>query len=155
MIQYQLTLAFLSDKIEAMKTFIKMLLPLVLICMFASCATTSVGETSGNTHIEKKQKQEKLLFDDWKYKGFGQALPVWFEAAYNDDEEKLAKALPQLAGHKLFVIRGEGVNSDQADKVLKIKEEEIPSDYILYDSSWALFRKGKSGTYIAIAVFYN
>ena len=108
-----------------------------------------------DSHKEKKQNPKKLLFDDWKYKGFGQVLPVWFEAAYNDDEEKLAKALPQLAGHKLLVIRGEGVNSDQADKVLKIKEEEIPSDYILYDSSWALFRKGKSGTYIAIAVFYN
>ena len=110
------------------------------------------GQAVQDAHKEKKQNPKKLLFDDWKYKGFGQALPVWFEAAYNDDEEKLAKALPQLAGHKLLVIRGEGVNSDQADKILKIKEEELSSDFILYDTCWASIG---AGDYIALAVFYK
>lgn len=155
-----LTLSPESDNIEEMKIRFCLVLSLLFIIGLSSCASVPAsGEGAApavqDSHKEKKQNRKKLLFDDWKYKGFGQALPVWFEAAYNDDEEKLAKALPQLTGHKLLVIRGEGVNSDQADKVLKIKEEEIPSGYILYDSSWALFRKGKSGTYIAIAVFYN
>ena len=152
MIQYQLTLAFLSDKIEAMKTFIKMLLPLVLICMFASCATTSVGETYGNTHIEKKQKQEKLLFDDWKYKGFGQELSVWFEAAYKNDISAIKKKIPQLLDSEIVIIRGEGINSDQAVRNMEKAESELLTDYMLYDSEWARI---DAGEYIALALYYK
>ena len=155
-----LTLSLESDKIEEMKIRFCLILSLLFIIGLSSCASVPASQEGAapavqDTYKEKKQNPKKLLFEDWKYKGFGQKLPEWFEAAYNDDQVKLLKSLPQLTGHKLLILRGEGVNSDQADKVLKIKEEEIPSDYILYDSSWALYRKGKSETYIAIAVFYN
>ena len=115
--------------------------------MLASCATTSAG---GN-HIEKKQNQEKLLFEDWKYKGFGQELPVWLESAFENDVPAIKKVVPEIADKEVLIIRAEGVNSDQADKILKIKEEELSSDFILYDSSWAL----SGETYIALAVFYK
>ena len=115
--------------------------------MLTSCATTSAG---GN-HIEKKQNQEKLLFDDWKYKGFGQELPVWLEAAFENDVPAIKKVVPEIADKEVEIIRAEGINSDQADRILKIKEEELSSDFILYDSSWAL----SGETYIALAVFYK
>ena len=130
-----------------MKTFFKTFLPLLFFIMLASCATTSAG---GN-HIEKKQNQEKLLFDDWKYKGFGQELPVWLEAAFENDVPGIKKVVPEIAEKEVEIIRAEGINSDQADKILKIKEEELSSDFILYDSSWAL----SGETYIALAVFYK
>ena len=130
-----------------MKTFFKTFLPLLFFIMFTSCATTSAG---GN-HIEKKQNQEKLLFEDWKYKGFGQELPVWLESAFENDVPAIKKVVPEIADKEVLIIRAEGVNSDQADKILKIKEEELSSDFILYDSSWAL----SGETYIALAVFYK
>ena len=130
-----------------MKTFFKTFLPLLFFIMFTSCATTSAG---GN-HIEKKQNQEKLLFEDWKYKGFGQELPVWLEAAFENDVPAIKKVVPEIADKEVEIIRAEGINSDQADKILKIKEEELSSDFILYDSSWAL----SGETYIALAVFYK
>ena len=130
-----------------MKTFFKTFLPLLFFIMLASCATTSAG---GN-HIEKKQNQEKLLFEDWKYKGFGQELPVWLESAFENDVPAIKKVVPEIAEKEVEIIRAEGINSDQADKILKIKEEELSSDFILYDSSWAL----SGETYIALAVFYK
>ena len=130
-----------------MKTFFKTFLPLLFFIMLTSCATTSAG---GN-HIEKKQNQEKLLFEDWKYKGFGQELPVWLEAAFENDVPAIKKVVPEIADKEVLIIRAEGVNSDQADKILKIKGEELSSDFILYDSSWAL----SGETYIALAVFYK
>ena len=130
-----------------MKTFFKTFLPLLFFIMLTSCATTSAG---GN-HIEKKQNQEKLLFEDWKYKGFGQELPVWLESAFENDVPGIKKVVPEIADKEVEIIRAEGINSDQADKILKIKEEELSSDFILYDSSWAL----SGETYIALAVFYK
>ena len=130
-----------------MKTLFKTFLPLLFFIMLTSCATTSAG---GN-HIEKKQNNQKLLFEDWKYKGFGQELPVWLESAFENDVPAIKKVVPEIADKEVLIIRAEGVNSDQADKILKIKEEELSSDFILYDSSWAL----SGETYIALAVFYK
>lgn len=130
-----------------MKTFYRTFLPLLFFIMLASCATTSAG----SNHIEKKQNDKKLLFEDWKYKGFGQELPVWLEAAFKNDVLAVKKAVPELSDKEVEIVRAEGINSDQADKILKIKEEELSSDFILYDSSWAL----SGETYIALAVFYK
>lgn len=152
MIQYQLTLAFLSDKIEVMKTFIKMLLPLLIISMFASCNSTKVEDTSGNVYREKKQKTEKLLFNDWKYKGFGQELSVWFEPAFKNDISGINKIIPQLFDSEIVIIRGEGINSDQAVRNMEQTGSELSSDYLLYDSGWARI---DSGEYIALALYYK
>ena len=59
--------------------------------------------------------------------------------------------MPELSDKEVEIVRAEGINSDQADKILKIKEEELSSGFILYDSSWAL----SGETYIALAVFYK
>ena len=135
---------------EEMKIRFSLLLSLVFVMLLASCATTAAG--TGDINIEKKQSTKKLLFKDWKYKGFGQPLPAWFEAAYKNDVNGVKKSAPQLSASEIIILKGKGVNSDQADKVLKIKQEEISSDFILYDSCWA--RIG-AGDYVALAVLYK
>ena len=135
---------------EEMKNRFCLLLPLLFNLMLASCATTSAGTSDIN--IEKKQSNKKLLFKDWKYKGFGQPLPAWFDAAYKNNVSGLQKTNAKLSGSEIVIIRGEGVNADQADKILKIKQEEISSDFILYDTCWASIG---AGDYIALAVFYK
>ena len=135
---------------EEMKNRFCLLLPLLFTLMLASCATTSAGTSDIN--IEKKQSNKKLLFKDWKYKGFGQPLPAWFDAAYKNNVSGLQKTDVKLSGSEIVIIRGEGVNADQADKILKIKQEEISPDFILYDTCWASIG---AGDYIALAVFYK
>ena len=135
---------------EEMKNRFCLLLPLLFTLMLASCATTSAGTSDIN--IEKKQSNKKLLFKDWKYKGFGQPLPAWFDAAYKNNVSGLQKTDVKLSGSEIVIIRGEGVNADQADKILKIKQEEISSDFILYDTCWASIG---AGDYIALAAFYT
>ena len=135
---------------EEMKIRFNLLLSLVLVMLLTSCATTSAGTSDIN--IEKKQSNKKLLFKDWKYKGFGQSLPAWFEAAYKNDVNAVKKSDVKLSESEIVILRGNGVNSDQADKVLKIKQEEISSDFIFYDTCWASIG---AGDYVALAVFYK
>ena len=135
---------------EEMKNRFCLLLPMLFIMALASCATTSAGASDIN--IEKKQSNKKLLFSDWKYKGFGQPLPAWFEAAYKNNFSGLQKSDSKLSGSEIVIVRGDGINADQADKILKIKQEEISPDFILYDTCWASIG---AGDYIALAVFYK
>ena len=138
---------------EEMKIRFSLLLSLVLVMLLASCATTANTQAgTSDINIEKKQSSKKLLFKDWKYKGFGQPLPAWFEAAYKNDINAVKKSNAQLSAGEIVIIRGEGVNSDQADKVLKIKQEESSSDFIFYDSCWARI---DAGVYVALAVLYR
>ena len=129
---------------EEMKIRFSLILPLLFILCLCSCASVQ------DVHKEKKQNSKKLLFEDWKYKGFGQELPVWLEAAFENDVSAIKKAVPELSDKEVMIVRAEGMNSDQADKILKIKEEELSSDFIYFDSSWAL----SGETYVALAVFY-
>lgn len=136
---------------EEMKSRLYLILSLLIFFCLSSCASKPVAVTK-NVYNEKKQNQKKLLFEDWKYKGFGQSLPAWFEAAYKNDVNAVKKSDVKLSDSEIVIIRGEGVNSDQADKVLKIRQEEISSDFILYDTCWASIGAGE---YVALAVFYK
>lgn len=135
-----------------MKTNILLLLLLLFTVLLASCASTATDIS--DVYIEKKQSQKRLLFTDWKYKGFGQDLPVWFEPAYNNDIELLRDVIPQLKNCQIKIVSAEGINIDQAKRILQLKEQEISSDFEYYDSFWALYRKEKIETYIAIGLFY-
>ncbi len=130
---------------EEMRNFIRLILPLMLIISLASCATS--GATKEKHHNEKK-----LLFEDWKYKGFGQNLPVWFEAAYKDELAKVLALLPDLMGKEVTIIRADGFNSDQSEQSLKLKLADSSADYVLYDSGWAMIEAGK---YISLAILYK
>ncbi len=117
--------------------------------MLASCATTGNAAVQ-DIHKEKKQAQKKLLFEDWKYKGFGQELPVWFEAAYKNDISAIKKAILQLSDLEIVIIRGEGINSDQADRNMELAAAEVEGEYELYDFSWGMTGEEQ---YIALAIY--
>ena len=145
---------------EEMKIRLCLILPLLLILCLSSCASAPAvdsGTSSGtqdihNNHKEKKQNSKKLLFENWKYKGFGKELPVWFEAAYNANEAKLKNLVPELKEKQVLILRGDGVNSDQSDKTLKLKIAEEAADFQLYDSSWAMIQ---AGNYVSLAILYK
>lgn len=130
---------------EEMKNFIRSFLPLLLIISFTSCATSGA-------YKEKHQNGKKLLFEDWKYRGFGYELPVWFEAAYNDDKLEVKNLIPELHDKEIIILRGEGLNSDQAEQNLKLQLSAVAADLIVYDSSWAMLDFNK---YISIAILYQ
>lgn len=131
---------------EEMKNFIRLVLPLLLIISFTSCATTS------GTNKEKHQSEKKLLFKDWKYRGFGYELPVWFEAAYHDNQIKLKSVVPELNEKEVTILRGDGFNSDQAEQNLKLLISEADADFVLYDSGWAMIDSEK---YVSLAILYK
>ena len=130
---------------EEMKNLIRLILSLLFIISFTSCATS--GAIKENHHDGKK-----LLFNDWKYRGFGYELPVWFDAAYHNNQTKLKSLIPELSEKEVTILRGEGFNSDQAEQNLKQLLAEMDSDLILYDSSWAMIEAGK---YVSLAILYK
>ncbi len=131
-----------------MRTLFRTFALLLFIIMLASCATTSAGDT----HIEKKQGQKKLLFEDWKYRGFGQKLPDWVEAAYHNKTDKIIHAIQELNGKEILILRGEGVNSDQAERNLELAESGLSEEYTFFDSSWIRI---EAGEYVALAIYYK
>ncbi len=135
---------------EEMKNRFYLLLPMLFVMLLASCV--SVPSATSDINIDKKQSKKKLLFSDWKYKGFGQSLPDWFEAAYNNEVRKVRKTDAVLAGKEIKILSAEGVNIDQADNILKIKCEELSSDFVFYDASWARI---DAEHYVALAVLYK
>ena len=140
---------------EEMKIRFCLILPLLFILSLCSCASSPAvenGTASGvqDVHKEKKQNHKKLLFEDWKYKGFGQALPDWFEAAYSANEAGIKKTEQKLSDCEIVIIRGEGINSDQAERVMDLHKADIPEDFTLFDSYWAM---KSNGTYVSIAIY--
>ncbi len=141
---------------EEMKSRLYLILSLLIFCL-SSCASKPAGD-SKDLYNEKKQNQEKLLFEDWKYKGFGQPLPDWFEAAYKGDVKEVRRKITLPENHKIEIVTAQGINSDQANKSLWQKLAEQSTLFELYDSSWALLgekgaiEKNNSYPYYAAAV---
>lgn len=131
---------------EEMKIRFSLILPLLFILSLCSCATVQ------DVHKENKHNPKKLLFEDWKYKGFGQSLPSWFEAAYDGDLEKIKRSEKNLSDAEIVLIRGEGINSDQSERNLDLQEQDIPEGYELYDSFWVMTGEGK---YVSLALYYK
>ena len=146
LMDFSLTLLPEFDKIAVMKNFFRLFLLLLLIISTVACAsnqvdaleeqTETISQNNSDTNIEKKQNQKKLLFEDWKYKGFGQALPDWFEAAYKGNLGEVRKRITISKGYKIELVTAQGINSDQINKrlwqLLSVKEEVFE----LYDSCW-------------------
>ena len=139
-----------------MKNLKSLFLLLLLIISLSACATTASSEA----HNEKTQSHKKLLFEDWKYKGFGKELPVWFEAAYKGDVEKVKKTIANPNNYKFAILTSAGVNSDQAEKSL-LEQLNAQSNMIAdFDSSWVLLNekeaaeKNNGYPYFAAAVVF-
>ena len=146
-----------------MKIRFYLILPLLIIFCLCSCASTPAAESgvvteTQDVYKEKKQNHKKLLFEDWKYKGFGQPLPVWFEAAYRGDVEEVRRKIAVSDDYEIKIVTAQGINSDQANKSLWQKLVVKAELFELYDSSWVLLgekeaaAKNNSYPYYAAAV---
>ena len=71
------------------------------------------------------------------------------EDAYNENQEKIKKLVPELSEKAFIIVRGEGSNSDQSEQSLRLKIAEYSSDYSVYDSFWGMTEAGK---YISLAI---
>lgn len=129
-----------------------LLLPIISTVACASTSGMTSAQNDGAVYNEKKQNHKKLLFEDWKYRGFGQTLPEWFEAAYEANPVKIKKSVQQLSSCELVILRGEGVNADQAERVMDLEKTDVPEGYELYDSFWAMTGEGK---YVSLALYYK
>ena len=130
------------------KVIIISLVTFFVCLLFLGCASND--SIKGNS--PKELESQPALFADWKYKGFGHPLPAWFEAAYKNDVSGIKKSASNLLDSEIVILKGEGINSDQAEKVLKIRQEEISDYFLFYDSCWS--RIG-AGQYVALAVLYK
>ena len=144
-----------------MKIRFYLIFSLLIIILLNSCATTSENKSeavTSSSYNQKKQKSKKLLFEDWKYKGFGQPLPDWFEAAYKSDVDEVRRKITVPENHKIEIVTARGINSDQANKSLWQKLVEKAELFELYDSTWVLLgekeaaAKNNSYPYYAAAV---
>ena len=168
--QFSLTLVPESDKIAVMKNFLRLLSLLLIILSTTACATTQGSasafdgaegtslQSGSGSNKEKKQKQKKLLFEDWEYKGFGQPLPDWFEAAYKGDLEEVRRKIAVSDDYEIKIVTAQGINSDQANKSLWQKLVVKAELFELHDSSWVMLNekeaaeKNNSYPYFAAAV---
>lgn len=148
-----------------MKKLIEFFFVLLVGLFFFGCASTAAAkETINLSDNENQFKEEKLRFDDWKYKGFGNELPDWVELAVNQDEISLKKIIPELEIASAVVIHiGWGENLDQAEQLAKeltAKSVEAGESLKLYDNFWVreadksnLLEEDK--TYASVYVFYR
>lgn len=135
-----------------MKRIVFFFLPLVFILFFAGCASNQLSNT------ENKQTEEKLRFEDWKYKGFGYELPDWVEPAIEEKKSKVIKYQPELADSTVEIFSGRGINIDQADAAAKEAASNAMAEsgqiYELYDNYWVKEWGEVESPYISVYIYY-
>ena len=135
------------------------LLAAFLALGFISCASNQVV-TDSAAKKNNKQTEEKLRFEDWKYKGFGKELPLWVEAAVDGDLPALKKTVLELQkASNIKILTGTGENADQAEQTAKELVNNLvtqESDWILYDNFWVLeYERTINKPYISLYVYYQ
>lgn len=135
----------------------------VFSVLLAGCASNpstkaTASHDSDYLYKENARKDKKLQFEDWKYKGFGQPLPDWFEAAYKGDIEEVRRKTGISENYKIEIITASGINSDQANKSLWQRLFVMSQLGELYDSTWVLLDEKQAAAnnnsypYYAVAV---
>lgn len=112
--------------------------------LFLSCASTPAAPLSEEKNTDR--------FDDWKYKGFGMALPEWVESAVDGKVEKTARSFG-LNADQIQLFTGCGINVDQSEDKLK---SEIPEGKSLIDAFWVRINqevKKTSEPYITVLIY--
>lgn len=120
------------------RNFFLVLIVLALSCFFAGCASDSKKSKKSETLEAPVSFYDGVAFDDWRYKFFGQELPVWFLYAYEQDFAGVIEVREDCAGfvpEQLYTIAGNAVNGDQAEQFIAQNLETV-TDVVL-DSFWA------------------
>ncbi|MCR4741743.1 MAG: hypothetical protein K5866_02570 [Treponema sp.] len=128
--------------------------------VFLSCTST---KTSEQEPVEEVLEEEIFgaRFIDWKYKGFGNQLPVWIDAAYDKSCEEVKAIVPELSEKKIFILRVDSETLDQAELAVNKEAESglaVGEDiYILYERFWVMlaeeFVDNPGCPYTSLAIF--
>lgn len=119
------------------KTLISALFLLVLM----GCASNDVenqGKKNSQTVDEVTVNFSGPAFEDWRYKGFGKEIPLWFFFAYEDDIQGVIDSRDDLSGaalSELEIIAGDALNADHAEQLIKQNLE--PEFGKVVDTFWA------------------
>lgn len=131
---------------------------LILVFLFTGCASnpSTVEKSQISTYKENDSDTQKLQvteerqnpnYSDWKYKGFGQELPLWIDdAVFKND-------IPELKNIDKVIVKCKADNLDQSEKMLEIESKKYENFY-LYDSFWVKMKDKKNkNNYVSIAIF--
>lgn len=92
-----------------------------LMINITGCATgNSVKAEKGNTG-DAPVDISGPAFDDWRYKGFGKEIPLWFFYAYEGDVAGVVNSRDDLTDAdiaNLQICSGDALNADQAEKLI-------------------------------------
>lgn len=107
------------------KFFITLIVSAVLVftvMAITGCATSTEnknGKTNGE--LEAPVDISGPAFDDWRYKGFGKEIPLWFFYAYENDVAGVVESRDDLTEADIPSIQlctGDALNADQAEKLI-------------------------------------
>lgn len=154
-----------------MRKIVQIIFLSLIFITFFSCATTSASANdesnlSSPSDIKTPIEEEKLRFDDWKYKGFGNELPLWVENAVDNDEKALLKVISDVENAtEIKIFSGRGENLDRAEQIAKdlvndflSGNADLKSSFIFYDNFWVrenIEIKTTDKPYISVYVYYK
>lgn len=131
-----------------------------MVILLDSCASSNVVSDASASAKKNKQTEQKLRFDDWKYKGFGNDLALWVEPAIENKVSAVKKICPELADKEIKIYMARGENSDQAEQLIKeqinLEKETVTLKY--FDGFWVrenleLKDSDNSKPYISVYVY--
>lgn len=86
----------------------------------ASCATNTTAESTKKIE-EAPVDISGPAFDDWRYKGFGKEIPLWFFYAFEGDIAGVVESRDDLTEADvpaLELFSGDALNADQAEQLI-------------------------------------
>lgn len=108
----------------------------VFAFFFAGCESTKVQSQQINNQSKKETVIEIPKYSEWRYQGFGQKIPEWFDYSVTNDTKNVYKFInnkTDLSVENISIISGKAENGDQAEQF--IKQNKKNNTYI--DSFWA------------------
>ena len=98
----------------------------------ASAPAPSPKATSSNSQVPAKNSTKNTdYFDDWKYKGFGMALPQWVQPAIEGKTDKVVKFFPDYTAEQIEIVTSSGINVDNSEDKI-----DRNSGRVLIDGFW-------------------
>lgn len=92
----------------------------IAVVLCTGCASKDESKKSEVT-VEAPVDISGPAFDDWRYKGFGKEIPLWFFYAFEDDIAGVVESRNDLSEAdipSLEIFTGDALNADQAEKLI-------------------------------------
>lgn len=97
-----------------------------LASLGCASAPSSNVKSSAAHGSDKSVTKNNSTFDDWKYKGFGMALPQWVQSAIEGKTDKVVKFFPGYTADQIEIVTSSGINVDNSeDKIQRNSERGL------------------------------